>query len=97
MNRNGTGVSLLERDTRDMVDHIEHIALFVIPTQFSSALGCFKMITQLLNSDRPNSQAGSHFRAQENGPMSPDSVCTIICSTGPAGHETNGGCTLFYS
>ena len=84
-----TGVSLLERDTRDMVDHLQYIALFCIPTQFSSAFCCFKTITQLLDSDWPNIWAGSHFRAQENGPMSPDSVCTIICSAGPAGHETN--------
>ena len=47
----------------------------------------FKMIMQLLDSDWPNIQAGSHFRAQENGLMSPDSVCAI--SAGLAGHETN--------
>ena len=42
---------------------------------------------QLLDSDWPaNILAGSHFRAQENGLMSPDSVCAI--NTGPAGHET---------
>jgi len=49
-----------------MVDHLEHIAIFFIPTQFSSALGCFKTIMQLLDSDWPNIQAGSHFQAQEN-------------------------------
>ena len=77
---------VLERDTRDMVDHLEYIALFCISTQFSSALGCFKMIMQLLGSDWPNSLAGLHFRTQENGPMSPDGGCTI--SEGPAGHKT---------
>ena len=66
-------MSLLERDTRGMVDHLEYIVLFFIPTQFSSALGCF----QLLDSDWPNIQAGSRFQAQENGPMSPDSVRAI--------------------
>ena len=79
-NRNGTGVSLLERD---MVDHLEYIALSV----FSSALGCFKMIIQLLDSDWPNILAGLNFWAQENGLMSPDGVCAI--STGPARHKTN--------
>ena len=79
-------MSLLERDTRDTVDHLEYIALFCIPTQFSSSLGCFKMIMQLLDSDWPNILAGSHFQAQENGLMSPDGVCAI--SAGPAGSET---------
>ena len=80
-------MSLLKRDTRDMVDHLEHIALFFIPTQFSSALGSIKMIMQLLDSDWPILiQAGLHFQAQGNGPMSPDGVCAI--SVGLAGHET---------
>ena len=48
-----------------MVDHLEYIALFCIPTQFSSALGCFKMITQLLNYDWPNVLAGLHFRPKK--------------------------------
>ena len=56
-------------------------------------LGCFKTITQLLDSDWPaNILAGSHFRAQENGLMSPDGVCAI--SAGPAGHETNNDVRL---
>jgi len=46
-------VSLLERDTRDVVDHLEYIPLFYIATHFSSILGYFKMIMQLLNSDWP--------------------------------------------
>jgi len=37
-------VSLLERDTRNMVDRLQYIVLSCIPTQFSSALGCFKMV-----------------------------------------------------
>ena len=37
-------MSLLERNTRDIVDRLEHIVLFFIPTQFSSGLGCFKTI-----------------------------------------------------
>ena len=41
-------------DTRDIVDRQKNIAPFCIPTQFSSALGCFKTITQLLDSDWPN-------------------------------------------
>jgi len=45
------------------------------------------MIMQLLHSDWPDFLAGWHFRAQENGQMSPDGVCVI--SAGPAGHETN--------
>jgi len=46
------------------------------------------MITQLLDFDWPASiLAGWHFRAQENGLMSPDGVCAI--SAGPAGHETS--------
>ena len=51
-------------------------------------LGLFKTITQFLDSDWPaNILAGLHFRAQENGLMSPDSVCAI--SAGLAGHETS--------
>jgi len=43
---------------------------------------------QLLDSDWPaNILSGSHFRAQENELMSPDSVCTI--SVGPAWHDTS--------
>ena len=77
----------LERDTRDIVDHLVHIALFYIPTQFFKCLGCFKTIMQLLDSDWPaNILAGLNFRAQENRLMSPDSVCAI--SAGPVGHET---------
>ena len=44
-------------------------------------------ITPLFDSDWPNIQAGSHFRAQGNGPMSPDGIISTI-SAGPAGHET---------
>jgi len=68
-----------------MVDRLEYIALVCIPTQFSSALDCFKTIMQLLDSDWPNILAGLHFRDQQNGLMSPDGVCAI--SAGPAGHE----------
>ena len=57
-------------DTKDMVDCLEHIALFCILTQFSNALGCFKMITQLLDSDWPN----TYENEKENGLMSPDGV-----------------------
>jgi len=53
-----------------MVDCLEHIALFCILTQFSNALGCFKMITQLLDSDWPN----TYENEKENGLMSPDGV-----------------------
>ena len=41
---------------------------------------------QLLHSDWADFLAGWHFRAQENGLMSPYGVCAI--SAGPAGHET---------
>jgi len=41
---------------------------------------------QRLDSDWPaNILAGAHFQTQENGLMSPDSVCAI--SAGQAGHE----------
>ena len=71
-----------------MVDCLDYIALFCIPTQFSRALDCFKAIVQRLDSDWPaNILSGSHFRAQENELMSPDSVCTI--SAGPAWHDTS--------
>ena len=75
----------LERDTRDIVDRLVHISLFCIPTQFFKCLGCFKTIMQFLDSDWPNNEAGSHFRAQENRLMSPNGVCSI--SVGRAGHE----------
>ena len=42
---------------------------------------------QLLHSDWPDFLAGQHFRAQENGLMSPDGVCAI--SVGPAGNQTS--------
>ena len=72
----------LERDTRDIIDRLVHISLFYIPTQFFKCLGCFKTITQLLDSDWPaNILAGWHFRAQENGLMSPDGVCAISAGT----------------
>jgi len=83
VNRNGAGVSLLETDTRDMVDHLE---LILYSHSIFKCFKLLKMIMQLFDSDCPNIQAGLHFRAQENGPMSPDSVCAIIVS--PAGYET---------
>ena len=66
VNRNETRVSLLKRDTRDMVDCLEYIALFCIVTHFKVLWGCFKAITQPLDSDWPaNVLAGLNSWAQE--------------------------------
>ena len=72
---------------KEILEITSSILPFLYSHSFLSALGCFKMIMQLLNSYWPaNILAGSYFRVQENELLSPDGICAI--GKGLAGHET---------
>ena len=64
VNSNETGVSLLKRDTGDMVDH-QSMLPFLYSHSFSSSLGCFFSTIIQLHNWLVNILAGLNFKAQE--------------------------------
>ena len=61
--------------TKEILDHLECIALFCIPTDFQMV---WAVTTQLIHSNWPvNSLGGLNLRAQESGLMSSGIVCAI--------------------